>query len=119
MAPALGPWGFGAAARGPAAGLGLQRAAGAAEAQRLVGQCRAAAVSYEGLAWVTGAAVMAGGAMPGATFAGAGRALQPRRARHHDAERLQVDRRATGSMGIGSLPVRLGVDGAARTGLLR
>jgi chlorophyll synthase len=63
VALALGPWGFGAAVVGLAAGLGLQRAAAAPEAQRLVGQ-RRLRLCYEGLAWVTGAAVMAGGAMP-------------------------------------------------------
>ena len=50
--------------RRPAARLGLQRAAAAAEAQRLVGQRRLSALCYEGLPWITGAAVMAGGAMP-------------------------------------------------------
>ena len=35
----LGPWGFVAAVVGLVAGLGLQRAADPAEAERLVGQC--------------------------------------------------------------------------------
>ena len=38
VATALGVWGFGAAVRRSGAGLGLQRAAVPAEAQRLVGQ---------------------------------------------------------------------------------
>ena len=52
----------------------------------------ACGLCYEGLAWVTGAAVMAAGAMPDARIVRAGRALQHRRARHHDAQRLQGDR---------------------------
>ncbi len=40
VAPLLGAWAFGAAAGRPGARLGLQRAAAAAEAQRLVGQRR-------------------------------------------------------------------------------
>jgi chlorophyll synthase len=51
----------------------------------------ACGLSYEGLAWVTGAAVMAGGTMPHA-FAAAGPAVQRGRARHHDAQRLQGHR---------------------------
>jgi hypothetical protein len=43
--------------------LDLQRAAAAPQAQRLVRQ-RAVGFSYESLAWITGAAVMLGGAMP-------------------------------------------------------
>jgi chlorophyll synthase len=56
----------------------------------------ACGLCYEGLAWVTGAAVMAGGAMPES------RSL-------NDFKSVEGDRR----MGIGSLPVRLGVDQAA------
>jgi chlorophyll/bacteriochlorophyll a synthase len=78
---------LGAAVAGLAARLGLQRAAAAPEAQRLVGQCRLRHLSYEGLAWVTGAAVMAGGAMPElrARWLLAASSTASVRARHHDA----------------------------------
>jgi chlorophyll synthase len=70
-------------------------------------------LSYEGLAWVTGAAVMAGGAMPaphslalaGLYSVGAHGIMTL-----NDFKSVQGDRQ----MGIGSLPVRLGVQGAAR-----
>jgi chlorophyll synthase len=63
VAATLGPWGFGAAA------IGLLLAwAYSAPPLRLKQNGwwgnTACAVCYEGLAWVTGAAVMAGGAMP-------------------------------------------------------
>ena len=124
VATVLGPWGFGAAALGlllawaySAPPLRLKRNGWWGNA--------ACGVCYEGLAWVTGAAVMAGGAMPGRRIAGAGRALQRRRARHHDAERLQVGRGrppdghplAAGAAGRG--PRRAGgllVHGAAAAG---
>jgi chlorophyll/bacteriochlorophyll a synthase len=87
----LGPWGFAAAALGlllawaySAPPLRLKRNGWWGNA--------ACGLSYEGLAWITGAAVMAGGAMPEARSLAAGAAVQPRRARHHDAERLQGDR---------------------------
>ena len=68
---------------------------------------------YEGLAWVTGAAVMAGGAMPdwrilvtaGLYSAGAHGIMTL-----NDFKSVDGDRR----MGIGSLPVRLGVEAAGR-----
>jgi len=63
VATALGPWGFAAAVAGlvlawiySAPPLRLKR-------NGWLG-CAACGLSYEGLAWVTGAAVMAGGAMP-------------------------------------------------------
>ena len=65
VATALGPLGLRRSRRRTGAGLGLQRAAVAAEAQRLVGQRRRAGCATKGLPWFTGAAVMAGGAMPG------------------------------------------------------
>ena len=112
VAVALGPWGFGAAI------VGLVLAwAYSAPPVRLKrngwwgnGAC---AVCYEGLAWVTGAAVMAGGAMPdGRSLALA--ALYSAGAHGimtlNDFKSIEGDRR----MSIGSLPVRLGVDRAAR-----
>jgi chlorophyll synthase len=73
----------------------------------------ACALCYEGLAWVTGAAVMAGGAMPdwrilvtaGLYSAGAHGIMTL-----NDFKSVDGDRR----MGIGSLPVRLGVEAAGR-----
>ncbi|MFX4443184.1 UbiA family prenyltransferase, partial [Acinetobacter baumannii] len=63
--------------------------------------------------WITGAAVMAGGAMPEARSVLL--ALLYSIGAHgimtlNDFKSIDGDRR----MGIGSLPVRLGVDGAAR-----
>jgi hypothetical protein len=87
---ALGPWGF-----APPRGLALAWAYSAPPLRlKRNGWWGNAAcgLCYEGLAWVTGAAVMAGGAMPEPALAAAGRAVQRRRARHHDAQRLQVDR---------------------------
>jgi chlorophyll synthase len=113
VATALGPWGFGAAI----AGL-LLAWAYSAPPLRLknngwLGNA-ACGLSYEGLAWVTGAAVMAGGAMPGARSLLL--ALLYSIAAHgimtlNDFKSVEGDRQ----MGVGSLPVRLGVDRAART----
>jgi chlorophyll synthase len=113
VATALGPWGFGAAI----AGL-LLAWAYSAPPLRLknngwLGNA-ACGLSYEGLAWVTGAAVMAGGAMPGARSLLL--ALLYSIAAHgimtlNDFKSVEGDRQ----MGVGSLPVRLGIDRAART----
>lgn len=112
VAMALGPWGFGAAI------VGLVLAwAYSAPPVRLKrngwwgnGAC---AVCYEGLAWVTGAAVMAGGAMPDARSLALA-ALYSAGAHGimtlNDFKSIEGDRQ----MSIGSLPVRLGVDRAAR-----
>ena len=112
----LGVWGFGAAA------LGLVLAwAYSAPPVRLKRNGwwgnAACGISYEGLAWVTGAAVMAGGAMP-ASHSLALAVLYSAGAHGimtlNDFKAIEGDRQ----MGIGSLPVRLGVDGAARTACL-
>ena len=113
VATALGPWGFGAAI----AGL-LLAWAYSAPPLRLknngwLGNA-ACGLSYEGLAWVTGAAVMSGCAMPGARSLLL--ALLYSIAAHgimtlNDFKSVEGDRQ----MGVGSLPVRLGVDRAART----
>ena len=112
VASFLGPWGFGAAVVGlllawaySAPPLRLKRNGWWGNA--------ACAVSYEGLAWVTGAAVMAGGAMPpGRSLALAG--LYSAGAHGimtlNDFKAVDGDRQ----MGVGSLPVRLGVQPAAR-----
>ena len=113
VALALGPWGFGAAA----VGLLLAWAYSAPPVRLKVNGWwgnAACGISYEGLAWVTGAAVMAGGAMPGGRSLALA-ALYSLGAHGimtlNDFKSVQGDRQ----MGIGSLPVRLGVDAAART----
>jgi len=113
VALALGPWGFGAAA----VGLLLAWAYSAPPIRLKVNGWwgnAACGLSYEGLAWVTGAAVMAGGAMPGghslalaALYSLGAHGIMTL----NDFKSVQGDRQ----MGIGSLPVRLGVDAAART----
>jgi chlorophyll synthase len=113
VATLLGPWGFGAAV----AGLVLAWAYSAPPVRlKQNGWLGTAAcgLSYEGLAWTTGAAVMAGGAMP------------ERRSlllallysigtigimTLNDFKAVAGDRQ----MGIRSLPVMLGVQPAART----
>ncbi len=113
VATALGPWGMGAAV------VGLLLAwAYSAPPLRLknngwLGNA-ACGLSYEGLAWATGAAVMAGGAMPGANSLLL--ALLYSIATHgimtlNDFKSVEGDRQ----MGVGSLPVRLGIERAART----
>ncbi|MBZ8139114.1 bacteriochlorophyll/chlorophyll a synthase [Rubrivivax gelatinosus] len=113
VATQLGPWGFGAAV------LGLILAwAYSAPPLRLKQNGwwgnAACGISYEGLAWVTGAAVMAGGAMPASHSLAL--ALLYSLGAHgimtlNDFKAIEGDKK----MGVGSLPVRLGVDGAART----
>ena len=116
VATQLGPWGFGAAVAGlllawaySAPPIRLKRNGWWGNA--------ACGVSYEGLAWVTGAAVMAGGAMP-ASHSLALAVLYSAGAHGimtlNDFKAIEGDRR----MGVGSLPVKLGVDGAARTACL-
>ena len=113
VATALGPWGFGAAV------LGLLLAwAYSAPPLRLKKNGwwgnAACGVSYEGLAWVTGAAVMVGGAMPampslllaGLYSLGAHGIMTL-----NDFKAIVGDRQ----MGIRSLPVQLGAPGAAAT----
>ncbi len=113
VATVLGPWGFAAGV------VGLLLAwAYSAPPLRLKQNGwwgnAACGLCYEGLAWITGAAVMAGGAMPALrSFA---LALLYSLAAHgimtlNDFKSVEGDKRT----GIGSLPVRLGVDRAART----
>jgi chlorophyll synthase len=116
VAMALGPWGFGAAAVGlllawaySAPPLRLKRNGWWGNA--------ACGLCYEGLAWLTGAAVMSLGSMPdGRTVA---LALLYSAGAHgimtlNDFKAIEGDRR----MGIASLPVQLGVQGAARAACL-
>lgn len=77
----------------------------------------ACALCYEGLAWITGAAVMAAGALPDARSLGL--ALLYSMGAHgimtlNDFKSIEGDRQ----MGIASLPVQLGVQGAARAACL-
>jgi chlorophyll synthase len=111
VASTLGVWGFAAAA------IGLALAwAYSAPPLRLKRNgwwgCAACGLSYEGLAWATGAAVMAGGVMPEARslllallYSVGALGIMAL----NDFKAIEGDRR----MGIGSLPVRLGVDRAA------
>jgi chlorophyll synthase len=112
VAASLGPWVFLAASLGV-----LLSWAYSAPPLRLKrnGWWGNAAVgfSYEGLAWITGAAVMLGGAMPDARVLLL--ALLYSVGAHgimtlNDFKAIDGDRR----MGVGSLPVRLGEQAAAR-----
>jgi chlorophyll synthase len=111
VATTLGPWGLGAAA------LGLLLAwAYSAPPVRLKRNGwfgnTACAFSYEGLAWVTGAAVMVGGAMPdprslalAAIYSVGAHGIMTL----NDFKSIAGDRQ----MGIASLPVQLGAPRAA------
>jgi chlorophyll synthase len=112
VATALGPWGFAAAAGGL-----LLAWAYSAPPMRLKrngwwgnGAC---ALCYEGLAWVTGAAVVSAGAAPGersvllaVLYSLGAHGIMTL----NDFKSVQGDR----ALGIGSLPVRLGEQRAAR-----
>jgi chlorophyll synthase len=112
VAALLGPWGFCAAA------VGLLLAwAYSAPPVRLKNNGwwgnSACALCYEGLAWITGAAVMSAGQMP--EVRSVALALLYSLGAHgimtlNDFKSVAGDRR----MGVGSLPVRLGVVRAAR-----
>jgi chlorophyll synthase len=116
VALALGPWGFGAALIGlflawaySAPPIRLKRNGWWGNA--------ACGLCYEGLAWATGAAVMAGGSTPGwrslalaALYSAGAHGIMTL----NDFKSVRGDRQ----MGIGSLPVRLGIDGAARVACL-
>jgi chlorophyll synthase len=112
VATLLGPWGFGAAAIGLALAWAYSAPPLRLKANGWWGNA-ACGLCYEGLAWATGAAVMAGGQMPapqslalaGLYSAGAHGIMTL-----NDFKAVEGDR----LMGIGSLPVRLGVRGAAR-----
>jgi chlorophyll synthase len=109
---ALGPWGFGAAI------VALVLAwAYSAPPVRLKDNGwwgnAACGISYEGIAWLTGAAVMAGGSMPDARSLAL--AALYSLGTHgimtlNDFKAVRGDR----EMGVRSLPVQLGVDRAAR-----
>jgi chlorophyll/bacteriochlorophyll a synthase len=112
VATVLGPWGFGAAV------VGLLLAwAYSAPPLRLKENGwwgnAACGFSYEGIAWVTGAAVMAGGIMPDARSLALAALYSV--GTHgimtlNDFKSVDGDRQ----MGVRSLPVQLGVQNAAR-----
>lgn len=111
VATTLGAWGFGAAAVGLAMAWAYSAPPIRLKQNGWWGNA-ACALSYEGLAWFTGAAVMAGGAMPqvpvivlaGLYSLGAHGIMTL-----NDFKSIEGDRQ----MGIGSLPVRLGAERAA------
>ncbi len=112
----LGPWGVGAAV----VGLLLAWAYSAPPLRLKMNGwwgCAACGICYEGLAWVTGGVVMAGGQSPGwpslllaALYSAGAHGIMTL----NDFKAIEGDRQ----MGIGSLPVRLGVPGAARAACL-
>lgn len=111
VATQLGPWGFAAAALGLVLAWAYSAPPFRLKRNGWFGNT-ACSFSYEGLAWLTGAAVMVGGAMPDVrSFALAG--LYSIGAHGimtlNDFKAIAGDR----AMGIASLPVQLGVDGAA------
>ncbi len=110
-AMALGPWVFAAAALGLALAWAYSAPPLRLKRNGWWGNA-ACGICYEGLAWVTGAAVMAGGAPSLASITLA--ALYSLGAHGimtlNDFKSIEGDTR----MGIGSLPVRLGVARSAR-----
>ena len=112
VATLLGPWGFGAAVFG----LLLAWAYSAPPLRLKMNGwwgCAACGICYEGLPWVTGGVVMAAGQLPGwpslilaALYSAGAHGIMTL----NDFKAIEGDRQ----MGIGSLPVRLGVTGAAR-----
>jgi len=112
VATLLGPWGFGAAVLGLALAWAYSAPPLRLKENGWWGNA-ACGLSYEGLAWVTGAAVMAGGVMPGARSLALA-ALYSIGAHGimtlNDFKAVQGDRQ----MGVRSLPVQLGEQVAAR-----
>jgi chlorophyll/bacteriochlorophyll a synthase len=116
VALALGPWGFVAALAGLALAWAYSAPPIRLKRNGWWGNA-ACGISYEGLAWVTGAAVMAAGALPESRSLWL--ALAYSIGAHgimtlNDFKAVQGDRQ----MGIASLPVQLGIDGAARAACL-
>ncbi|CAN5918438.1 chlorophyll synthase ChlG [soil metagenome] len=112
VALALGPWGFAAAAVGLVLAWAYSAPPVRLKENGWWGNA-ACGLCYEGLAWTTGAAVMAGGAVPdkrslmlaGLYSAGAHGIMTL-----NDFKAVEGDRQ----MGVRSLPVQLGVQPAAR-----
>jgi chlorophyll synthase len=112
VATSLGVWGFGAALFGLVLAWAYSAPPTRLKRNGWWGNS-ACALCYEGLAWLTGAAVMAGGAMPDVRSLGLA-ALYSIGAHGimtlNDFKSVAGDRRT----GIGSLPVRLGEQRAAQ-----
>jgi chlorophyll synthase len=113
VATALGTWGFRAAVLGLVLAWAYSAPPIRLKENGWLGNA-ACGLSYEGLAWVTGAAVMAGGAMPDSRSLLL--ALLYSIAAHgimtlNDFKAVEGDRQ----MGVRSLPVTLGIDSAAHT----
>lgn len=111
VASALGPWGFVAALLGLLLAWGYSMPPVRFKQNGWIGNL-ACGVSYEGLAWMTGAAVMAGGAMPESRSLAL--AFLYSLGAHgimtlNDFKSMEGDR----IMGVRSLPVQLGARGAA------
>jgi chlorophyll synthase len=116
VATALGPWGFAAALVGLLLAWGYSMPPVRFKQNGWIGNL-ACGVSYEGLAWMTGAAVMAGGAMPEARslvlaflYSLGAHGIMTL----NDFKSMEGDR----VMGVRSLPVQLGARGAALTACL-
>lgn len=116
VATVLGPWGFGAAALGLALAWAYSAPPVRLKENGWWGNA-ACGISYEGIAWVTGAAVMAGGAMPGGESLALAALYS---AGTHGIMTLNDFKSVTGDrqMGVRSLPVQLGVQRAARVACL-
>jgi chlorophyll synthase len=112
FATSLGPWGFGAALAGLALAWAYSAPPLRFKQNGWLGNS-ACALCYEGLAWVTGAAVMAGGAMPDAQSLLLA-ALYSFGA--HGIMTLNDFKSITGDQqtGVNSLPVLLGPDRACK-----
>jgi chlorophyll synthase len=112
VAASLGPWGFGAALAGLALAWAYSAPPLRLKQNGWWGNA-ACGLCYEGLAWITGAAVMAGGAMPNASsllLAGLYSIGAHGIMTLNDFKSVAGDRQ----MGIASLPVQLGVPRAAQ-----
>ena len=112
VAMLLGPWGFGAAVVGLLLAWAYSAPPVRLKRNGWWGNA-ACGLCYEGLAWVTGAAVMAGGAMPqsrslalAALYSAGAHGIMTL----NDFKSVDGDRQ----MGVASLPVQLGVLPAAR-----
>jgi chlorophyll/bacteriochlorophyll a synthase len=108
----MGPWGFAACALAIALSWAYSAPPVRLKNNGWWGNA-ACALSYEGLAWLTGTAVMLGGAWPGPHSVAL--ALLYSVGAHgimtlNDFKAIEGDRR----MGVASLPVQLGAHGAAR-----
>jgi chlorophyll synthase len=116
VAAPLGPWGFSAAVAGLALAWAYSAPPFRLKRNGWWGNA-ACGVCYEGLAWVTGAAVMMGGAMPdarvlilAALYSVGAHGIMTL----NDFKSIAGDQKT----GIKSLPVMLGVSGAAKAACL-